>query len=327
MEDHTKEQEKFDTLSKKVIKKLSPDEYAIPEITGLQLKIFEKISGGMLTLVNLEDGWNVKLASGFNMTNDADLFLEHGKGWPVFEGKTIHQFTQKWAKTQFIVSKKSGLKRLNRIRAFIGECKEIHNSYRLVFRRVAGSTNTRTCISTIISPHTFHAYTVHHIILTKSKKIILNYEYYIKISYLCGILNSLTFDFIVRSKTQTDLPTIIATLPLPEPIHEKRIAELVAKLLVGTPEFEEFAEIFHIENKKLTPAQKIKVTAEIDALVAHSYGLTLSEYKTIIDTFPLFKRNPALYDADDIVWDNKNIKEFYGEMASLALEYFEEISK
>ena len=52
------------------------------------------------------------------MTNDSDLLSEDVKGCPVFEGKTMHQYTQEWAKPQFTVNKKNGQKRLDRQKRF-----------------------------------------------------------------------------------------------------------------------------------------------------------------------------------------------------------------
>ncbi len=73
------------------------------------------------------------------------------------------------------------------------------------------------------------------------------------------------------------------------------------------------------------PPERIQLTAELDALVAHSYNLTRDEYAHIISSFKSFKRNPALYDLDEITWDNNNLKEFHGEVGDLALEYYENI--
>jgi len=111
------------------------------------------------------------------------------------------------------------------------------------------------------------------------------------------------------------------------------IFRLAAQMVVGTPEFEGLAESMRVPNVPLTPAQRIETAAEIDALVAHSYGLTQDEYRTVIESFPAFKKNPELYNLDEIVWSEKTLKdlniapqEFYGEMAELALQYLEEIS-
>lgn len=327
LDDKNKTPEKFDVLSKKAIISISPEQYTIPETIGDNLAIFIKISQKESLISGLDAGYRVEITSGFHKTNDADLLLKNKKGWTVLEGKNIHQYNHEWSRPEFVSDKQAGLKRLDGVKVFDGKCKEIHDSFRLVFRRVSSPTNLRTCISTIVPPHVFHSCTLFSFVITKNTQIILDVEYNKKIAYLCGILNSLVFDFASRAKIQMDLPTIIKSLPIPKSDHGQRIAELATKLIVGTSEFEGFAESLRIPNKKLSVPHRIEITAEIDALVAHSYDLTIDEYKTIIDSFKSFKKNPALYNLEEIVWDNNNLKEFYGEMADLALAYFEAVTE
>ena len=97
-------------------------------------------------------------------------------------------------------------------------------------------------------------------------------------------------------------------------------------MLLGTPEFAGLAEQMHMENKPQTVKERIETAAKIDALVAMSYDLETAEYQTIIESFPAFKKNAGLHEAEDITWNNSNLKEFYGEMADLAIKYFKELT-
>ena len=323
----TKEPEKFDSMSKKYVINSSKD-CVMPEIIGQESKILKKLLQNKITFADFEHNWKIDFANRFRESNDSDLFLTNDSGWPVFQGESMHQYTQKWDKPKFTVVEKDGLIRLERTRAFLGKCKEIHDAYRLIFRNITGPGNVRTCISTIIPPHTFHNNSLRTVVLTKNGKIILDLEYDKKIAYLCGILNSMTFDFMLHSKSQTNISGIIKITNFPKPLHEKQISELVAKLLVGTPEFAGFADSFHIPNKKLTLAERIETTAEIDALVADSYDLTVSEYETIIGTFNLFERNPDLHEMDIEINEANSrpyIYQFYGEMAYTALKLYKEM--
>ena len=325
--DQTKETEKFTRVSKKKIKKASPDGYEIPEIVGENLKIFEKISENNSLESGIGKNWDMKLSIGFNKTSNTDIILQGGNGWSTIEGKSIHQYNHKWDTPEFTIDKKKGLEKESKTRALEKKHVEFYNSYHLVFRDIARSTDMRTVISTIIPPHTFYLYSLRSFVLTYDGKISTDVQYTKKISYLCGVLNSLVFDFVSRAKVQTHLSTIIKSLPFPKPIHESRIMELASKMVVGTPEFEGFAESLRTQNVPLTPAQRIETAAEIDALVAHQYSLTKEEYKTVIESFSAFKKNPTLYELEDITWDNEHLKEFYGEMADLAMEYFEVIGE
>ena len=327
LSDQTREKEKFGILSKRRIYESSPDEYIIPETSGKKLELLEKISQNNFLESGIGQGWTMNMSRGFDKTNDTELLSNNENGWVVHEGKTIHQYNHKWSKPQFSTDSKKGLKRESRRRVFDGHHMDVHNSYRLIFRDIARATDTRTVISTVIPPHTFHSQSLRSLVLSHNDQIILNGDYNKKILYLCGILNSMTFDFISRMRIQANLATIIKSLAIPNLDHEDRIAELVAMLVVGTSEFEGLSESMRIKNMTLLPSQRIEVAAELDALVTHSYNLTVDEYQTIIDSFKLFKKNPTLYDLEEIIWDNSNLKEFYGEMAELALQYFKMITR
>ena len=321
--DSNREKAKFGWMSKKAIHKISPQEYSIPEVVGQNLEILEKTYSGNNLGSEFGNGWDINISSGFHKTNDADILESKQKktSWPVLEGGDIHQYIHDWSIPEFLTNQKVGLKRESKKRLFMGAHKKIYNSYRLIFRDITGPTNTRTIISTIIPPHMFHTYTLYSIILRHNGEIELGEDYLTHISYLCGVFNSLTFDFIARASIQLHAAAILKSLPLPDASHMNTIAKLAAELAVGSPEFEGFADQMGIDNKKLTVSQRIRTAAKLDALVASAYDLTNNQYKTVIDSFNLFKTNPELYNTDDITWNNKNLKEFYGEMSILALQY------
>ena len=95
---------------------------------------------------------------------------------------------------------------------------------------------------------------------------------------------------------------------------------------MGSDEFEGFAESLRVENVPLSPRERIHTTAELDALVAHAYGLTLDQYRIILDSFK-FGENPALLEAESADFgDNKTLRQFYGEVRRLAPEYYTDIA-
>ncbi|MCY4492086.1 MAG: hypothetical protein OXC46_11600, partial [Thaumarchaeota archaeon] len=328
LENQDIEKEKFGTLSKKNILKMSPT-CAIPEILGESLKILLKLaSKNPLGGGGLEDGTQVLLSRGFDVSNDADIFTKNGSGWPVHEGKTIHQYNHSWDLPEYTINSRKGLKRESTKKVYAESLVEFFDSYRLVFRDVTGPKNMRTVIATIIPPQTFHTYSLRSVVLKKNGMNTIDATYIINILYLCGIMNSLTFDYTARANIQMHLSTIINSLPIPHTTpHKNEISTLVAKMLVGTPEFAGLAERTHIENHPLTVKERIETMAKIDALVAISYDLKVEEYRTIIDSFPAFKKNPNFKYGDEINWNNLNLKEFYGEMAESAMKFFVEITE
>ena len=150
-------------------------------------------------------------------------------------------------------------------------------------------------------------------------------EYVESILYLCGVLNSLSFDFMVRKITQMNASTIINKVPIPSK-YKREIAKLAAHLTVGHPDFAGLAEKMGIVSPThpMSVSARIDTAAKLDVLVAKSYDLDKDEYKTILKSFNAFKENPNLQDMKEIIWNSKNIREFYGEIRKKALEIFDE---
>ena len=320
------EKEKFHTLSKGMIRRVSPDTLQIPETGGRPLAVLAKMSNGDTFGIESEDGWSVAFTRGFDRTNDSDLFRNDGRGWPVLEGKSTHQFNHCFARPEFAASMSAGLKREGNKRVYRNDCRRFYHSFRLAFRRVASPTNMRAVIVSIIPPQTFHANSLYSVVLTRNESIVSNNDYNGRIAYLCGILNSMPFDFTARTKMQMDIPTVIKGLPIPKKFYYDEITKLSARLTVGTKELEGFAESLRVENVPLTPLERIRATARLDALVAHAYGLTREEYGTVLDSFK-FTENPDLLEAESADFnDNKVLRQFYGEVRKLAPGYFDEIA-
>ena len=104
LETEETEGEKFHTLSKEMVRRVSPNTLQIPEIGGRHLAVLAKMSGGNTLGTESEDGWSVALSRAFDKTNDSDLLRERGRGWPVLEGKHIHQFNHVFARSEFVHS-------------------------------------------------------------------------------------------------------------------------------------------------------------------------------------------------------------------------------
>ena len=326
LETNKNELEKFHTMSKEVIRRVSPDTFQIPEVGSRELNILAKMSGGNTLSSESDDGWSVAFSSGFNKTNDADLLKDSKKGWPVLEGRNIHQFNHAFARPEFTTTMTAGLQREKRKRVYGRNSRKFYHSFRLAFRNISSPTNMRTIIASIIPPQRFHTHSVNSIVLTSNGGFERGNEYNRKTAHLCGILNSMAFDFVARAKLQVNTPAAIRDISFPSKLHHDEIAKLAARLSVGSDEFEGFAESLRVDNVSLTPPERIRTTARLDALVAHAYGLTREEYQIILDSFK-FTENPALLEAKSAdLNDNKTLRQFYGEVRKLAPGYYDDIA-
>ena len=325
LNDRTIEKEKFGIYSKKQIRDTFPDSFIITESVGSGTSdILSKMLAHPKLGDGLGDGLEVSFSSGFHRTNDSDLFKEDGRGWPVHEGKTIHQYNHMWATPQFTIPSREGLARENKPK-YGKQHRQFYNSYRLVLRNISSPTNMRTLVSTIVPPKTFLAHSMNYLVLKRNDKLVLDNEYLQNIVQLCGVLNSTPCDFVARQTVQVNVSTIIKHVPLLPKKKNKEIATLAARLMVGSTDFATLAELLQIPNTILSVRERIDTAARLDVLVAKSYGLDRSEYKTILESFKGFRENPDLCDINEITWNNSNLKEFYGEMRKKALEIFDDV--
>ena len=325
LESDKEEPEKFHTISKQWIRKVLPDALQIPEAGSREYAMLDKLFGCKNLRSEFDDGWRVAFSSGFHKTNDADLLKGNDDGWPVLEGGSIHQFNHAFADPEFTTDVTVGIEREKRKRAHVGFCREFCHSYRIAFRDIANPISMRSIIASIVPPQRFHTNTLYSVVMTRNGSFRHDREYTKETAYLCGILNSMPFDFAARSMLQTHTFAIIKNISIPNGRHYGEISTLAAKLSVGSDEFAGFAESMDIGNIALTPPKRIHATAKLDALAAHAYSLTREEYQIVLGSFK-FKDNPELLEAETADFNRVAVlKQLYGEVRKLAPAYYDKI--
>jgi type I restriction-modification system DNA methylase subunit len=282
------------SLSVPFIRRLSPDSLSVMEVRSkLDVKIAEKMFCFPLLGENVDNAWKVKLNNEFHMTNDSHLFKTSPAPGrlPLYEGKMIWQFDHAYAKAKYWIDEEKGRSALMGKRCEEHSQKLDYQGYRLAFREIASSTNERGLISTILPQNIF----ANHKLMVSAAFQSFDLRC---MSYCVGILNSFAFDYLVRQRTTTSISMFIFyQLPMPrllakDPIF-RSIADRSARLVCTAPEFDDLAsEIFGKGNTSrhigaTEPAERARLRAELDALVAHLYGLTESEFTHILSTFPL----------------------------------------
>jgi hypothetical protein len=277
-------------ISTDLIKKLSPDSWSIMEFKNERdITIAEKMLRFPLLGEQLADTWNLKLASEFHMTNDSYLFkTEYAEGrLPLYEGKMIHQFTHLWGNS----TPRYWVDEIDARKAVLGKHEDIgqildYQCYRLAYRSIARNTDIRTMIASIIPKNVFYGHS-----LNASKGIIEPTN----LLYIVAVLNSFVFDYSLRQRVTANLTMFyIYQLPIPRLTEKdpqfKAIVERAAALICTTPEFDALRaelDLSGFENLKgLNPSQ---ARAELDAIIAHCYGLTKDEFAHILNTFPIVK--------------------------------------
>ncbi len=283
-------------ISVPLIRRLSPDSLSVLEFkTVLDMHIAEKLLRFPPLGEKIKGKWNLMLANEFHMTNDSHLFKTKPgqKRFPLYEGKIIHQFNHRFGEPRYWVDEKEGRK------ALLGrnddtEQRLNYQSYRLGYRAVASSTNERTMIATILPPMVFFGHSINATALGLANSELL---------FINTILNSFVVDFSLRQRVSVNLTMFyIYQLPVPRLTeHDPAFAPIVnraAKLVCTTPEFDDLAKEVGLGSHKngvTDPAERARLRAELDGMIAHLCGLTEEEFSYILSTFPLVEQ--AVKDA------------------------------
>lgn len=277
-----------------LIRRLSPDSLSVMEFKNeTDVQIAVKMLSYPLLGEHHKTRWNAVFAREFDMTiGDAKkLIFERPakKLKPLYEGKMLWQFTHLYSENKFWVNDIDVEKYLYGDK---GRILTNNRVFRLVFRRQSANTNERTLVSTIIPP-AIHADNLASLVIinAEGERIVSDKEQL----YLCAVMNSFIVDNSIRQRITTNLNFFyLYQLPVPR-LTEKDpafapIVERAARLICTTPEFDELAREVGLGSHKkgaTNEAERARLRAELDGLIAHLYGLTEEEFAYILTTFPL----------------------------------------
>ncbi len=296
------------------IKRFAPDSLSVMEFQSARdYQIAETLYGSHPLLGEKCEGvWNVRFSQEINMTSDRNLFFSspaEGRV-PLYEGKMFHQFNPYYGKAQYWVNINETA---NRVKNKTGEA---YQGYRLAVRAIARNTDERSLICATLPMNVFcgNSALVNQII-TKSVDTL----------FAVAILNSMTLDYLLRHKIASNVNMFyLYQLPVPRlTAADARFAPIVMRSAYLTCHDEQgvlhpaFAPLWEEVNASPTPlnppasqgdvapslrsgegggrgGERGQMRDELDALVAHLYGLSKDDYAHILKTFPLvFPSTPA----------------------------------
>lgn len=309
----------FVEFTRDVVLAMSPETQSVLEFrSDVDVLIVTK----MLSFPTLGQGvpgsWELRLTNEFHMTNDSKLFkTADGKGrWPLWEGKQFHQFDANYASPRYWLDPAEAKAKLRatRVRAIAREMKarklEVQvdpgdiqldcDSYRIAFRDIARTTDARTMIAAVLPPGRFCPHTVSLEGVYADTIDGMGYRSVARLGerqrlYLLALFNSLVFDWVIRQTVTTHVSFFIVygvRAPRPDRGDAKfrAIAQRAARLTCISSEFDSLAEAVELDDHRdgaTDPAERARLRAEIDGLVAHLYGLSDEEFLHILATFPL----------------------------------------
>jgi hypothetical protein len=157
------------------------------------------------------------------------------------------------------------------------------SSPRIAYRGVSNATNSRTFICCLVPPN---------VVMTHGS------PYFKFISgeptdepYLLGVMSSLPFDWYMRKWVELNVTfELVSPAPIPEidrsDARYKRVVTLSVKIGAIDSRFSNWAGKFNEKVGTLKQQyEKVEAIAEIDALVAHLYGLSRSQVEHVFKTF------------------------------------------
>ena len=175
-----------------------------------------------------------------------------------------------------------------------------HTSYRLAFRDVARNTDERTMIATLLPPNRYcpHTVSLEQVYVDEvndGKNVSTHSLNAAQRLYLTAGFNSFVFDWFIRQSVTAHVSFFfVYNTPLPRPTDSapsfKLIVARAARLICTTTEFDALALEVGLRDHRdgaTDPAERARLRAELDGLVAHLYGLTEDEFVHILATFPL----------------------------------------
>lgn len=260
--------------------------------------------------LDLNDGrsWRARPYRELDATNDKSLMDVESKGcqpdfWPVFKGESFDLWTPDtgtyyaWADPQVILS----LLQDKRMRGWslpssvFNEFKAGHprkwfedpatlpcNFPRIAFRDVSRATDSRTVRAALIPPKVFITHQAPTFLWPRGdKKDHL---------FLLGVLSSIPLDWYARRFVETHLTYhVLNPLPIPRPERDnplwQRAVALSGRLACPDERFADWAAAVGVDYGPLEPAEKEDMIHELDAVVAHLYGLSEAQLRHIFETF------------------------------------------
>lgn len=104
------------------------------------------------------------------------------------------------------------------------------------------------------------------------------------------------------------------------------IIRISTRLSAADKRYEDLANAIGVDYSNLKMKERIELTAQLDALVAHHYGLTRDEYKYIIDTFEGFETDEKISELSKIEWTEQLIRKLNGEVRTRVLSCYDSIA-
>jgi len=256
--------------------------------------------------LDLNDGksWRARPHTELHATNDKGLMDLKSKDrppgfWPVFKGESFDLWTPDtgtyyaWADPKKVIAHLQR-KRLRGARNSNSPFSEFDLKWlrdskslpcfrpRIAFRDVTNRTNQRTMIAALVPPEVFIGNQAPYLLWPRGDAR--------DEAFLVGVLSSLPLDWYARRFVEMHVNFFVfCPFPIPRPSYEhpfyRRAVELACRLACPDNRFAAWAKEVDVACGHLAPDEKDDMIHELDAVVAHLYGLSEKQLIHIFETF------------------------------------------
>jgi hypothetical protein len=153
---------------------------------------------------------------------------------------------------------------------------------RVAFRDVSRSTDSRSVRVALVPPEVFITNTAPYLLWPRGDER--------DQAFLLGVLSSIPLDWYARRYVELHVNYFVFNpFPVPHPARDdarwRRVVELAGRLACPDDRFDAWAETVGVECGPLAADEKEDMIHELDAMVAHLYGLTEPQLVHIFETF------------------------------------------
>ena len=269
------------------------------------LNVFLQLRKSPRLDLNDRKTWKVRADREMNTTGQKSLMDLKSKEcpqgfWPVFKGESFNIWEQDIGKYYAYANPEKVTdwlykKRLNSHKNSKSVNSEFSFDYikdkntlpcfkpRIVFRDVTNSIDYRTVKVALLPPKAFLVHSANHLLFPRGNEK--------DEAFLLGVLSSIPLDWYARRLISTNHInlSILNTFPVPRPSRKnplwKRAVALSGRLASPDKRFSKWAKAVGMEYGQLDEKEKNNMIYELDAVVAHLYGLSRSQLIHIFETF------------------------------------------
>ena len=254
--------------------------------------------------LNLKGQWRARPDRELDATNDKSLMDINSEEcpngfWPVYKGESFDLWTPDtgiyyaWADPEPLRHRIQN----KRFRARSNK-RSVHSEFpihhlrdpktlpclapRVAFRDVTNRTNQRTVIACLVPPEVFIANQAPYLLWPRGDEK--------DQTFMIGILSSIPLDWYARRFVETHVSYFVFNpFPIPrlgrDSVPWRRVVQLAGRLACPDKRFSTWADAVGVAYGSLPADEKEDMICELDAVVAHLYGLSESQLVHIFETF------------------------------------------